>query len=284
LEGVKITVGPPYFARVFTPIAALVILMLGVGPHLPWKRAGRVAWGRLFTLGAIGAGLALGIARLTFGPGPVGAMAAFALGGWLVVLALAEWGRRLRALGGPSIFARLRRLPRAQHGMTLAHLGLAVLVFGVSAAESFTEEHLVMLAPGEVVRVGAFDVRFDGVEPVAGPNYTAIEGHFTARRNGHVVTRLAPQQRTYWAPPMETTEAAIRPFVTGDLYVVIGDPVKGRWSARLYWKPLVGWIWIGALMIAFGGLIALSDRRLRIFARRRSRRKRRSGMKAGMAT
>ncbi len=266
LQGVKITVGPPYFARVFTPIAALLVLLLGIGPHLPWKRAPRVGWRRLVPFGVAGAALALLFVRFVFGTGPALAMAGFGLGGWLAGLSLLDWWRRLRAMPGDGPWRRLRRLPRAQHGMTLAHLGLAVLVFGITAAESFTEERLVMLSPGDTVRLDDLDVRFEGVEPVAGPNYTAIRGRFTAFRQGRVVARLGPEQRTYWSPPMETTEAAIRPFPLGDLYVVIGDPVRDRWSARLYWKPLVGWIWAGALMIAFGGAIALSDRRLRIFA------------------
>jgi cytochrome c-type biogenesis protein CcmF len=148
--------------------------------------------------------------------------------------------------------------------MSLAHFGMAVAILGMTGAESWTTERLVVVHEGDVVSMAGYDFRFDGAEPVAGPNYTALRGHFTVFRDGEFITRLAPEDRTYANPRMQTTEAAIHSLFLADLYAVVGDPDgSGGWSARLYIKPLVGWMWAGTGMMMLGGMLSISARRVR---------------------
>ncbi|GAB4123974.1 MAG: heme lyase CcmF/NrfE family subunit [Rhodothalassiaceae bacterium] len=273
LTGDKVTVGPPFFEASFTPVMALLVLALGFGPLLAWKRGDlvRAAIRLRFAL-SLAAALAA-LAFVLWGAGPVMAFLGFALGGWLIGAGLVDLVARsgLPATSPRQAFARLRGLPRATFAMILAHMGLGITIFGISASEAWTDETLTVLAIGETAEVGDYRFRLEGVEPVAGPNYTAIRARFAVSRNGREHAPLLPEQRSYSAPPMETTEAAIAPHIGGDLYAVIGDPTSdGRWSARLYFKPLVSWIWGGALVMALGGILSLSDRRLRIGAPRRT--------------
>ena len=146
--------------------------------------------------------------------------------------------------------------------MSAAHLGLAIFIIGVTVSGTWTEEKLVILRDGESQQVGPYTYIFKGVRPVAGPNYTAIQGHFEVERGGVLVATLRPEQRSFSTPRMQTTEAAIRTTAAGDLYSVIGEAMEGGgWTMRLYFKPLIAWIWLGALMMVFGGMLALSDRR-----------------------
>jgi len=182
---------------------------------------------------------------------------------------------RIKLFAAPAseTLSRARGLPRAAWGMTVAHLGVALLVMGITVSEIWQVEVQQVMKPGETVQVGPVQYRFLGVEPYKGPNYTAQRGRFEVLEQGRVVRELRPAQRRYQQPPMETTEAAISPSLLGDLYAVVGEGDAERgWAVRLYWKPLVSWIWLGALIMALGGFLSLSDRRLRVGApaRRRS--------------
>ena len=275
VSGEKISVGAPYYARIFVPLMMVLLLALGFGPLLSWKRGklGRAA--RLLRPALVLALMAVPLAWAIYGAGPVMAFLGFALAVWLVAAVLVEWAERVRLFRVPpgASLARARGLPRRHYGMALAHLGLAVTIFGITASETWTAERLAVMAPGDTEHVGAFDFRFEGVRPVVGPNYTAIRGRFRVTRDGAPVVDLLPEERTFTAPPMTTTEAAIHPLVSGDLYAVIGEAAgEGRWSVRLYMKPLVSWIWLGALIMILGGGLSLSDRRLRVGAPSRARR------------
>ena len=154
----------------------------------------------------------------------------------------------------------MRRTPLFTWGMVIAHLGIAVALAGMAAESAFTKETLIAARPGQSVAVGPFRVRFDGVEPVAGPNWTAIEAQLSATR-GDTSWPLRPQARLFSAPPTPTSEAAIQTLWDGQLYVAIGaDDGQGRWQLRLWWKPLVTLIWLGGAMIALGGLLSLIGR------------------------
>jgi cytochrome c-type biogenesis protein CcmF len=147
--------------------------------------------------------------------------------------------------------------------MVTAHLGIAVALAGMASESAFITETLVAASPGQIVRAGPFSVRFDGVEPVAGPNWTAIEARLTARR-GAASYALGPQARMFSAPPTPTSESAIRTFWDGQLYVALGaGDDQGRWQLRLWWKPFVTLIWAGGAMVAFGGFLSLLGRLLR---------------------
>ncbi|PWR22071.1 heme lyase CcmF/NrfE family subunit [Zavarzinia compransoris] len=262
--GAKVSVGPPYFNATFLPLLGPLMAALAVGPLLPWKRGdlGAVV-GRL----KIVAGIAFAGALAVFwavGQGPVLALVAFGfaffLGGAVIVelLERAQW----RKLGAGGALRRLVHLPRGAVGMTLAHLGLAVSVFGVAAATGFATEHQGIMKPGDKVEIGGYSLTFKGVTEVPGPNYTARRGMFEVAGVGV----MTPETRRFQSPPQETTEAAIHPTVAGDLYVVVGEPTGPGYAVRLYWKPFVLWIWAGGLLMAAGGFVSLSDRRLRVGA------------------
>src|SRR5688572_26621344 len=146
-------------------------------------------------------------------------------------------------------------------GMVIAHLGIAVALAGMASESAFSREKLVAARPGETVEVGPWSVRFDAADPLAGPNWTAIEGTLSARRGGGGPVVLKPQARMFSSPPTETSEAAIMTRLDGQLYAVLGKPDgEGRWQLRLWWKPFVTLIWLGGAMVAFGGLLALVGR------------------------
>ena len=271
LTGAKLSVGAPFYERTFVPLMVPLILLLAVGPLLSWKKASasaalsRVKWGALFIfLGALGAGLAFARDQLL-------AVAGLALGVWLIFGVLRELAFRIK-LGAISASRSLRRLvglPRAHIGMALAHLGLGVFVLGVTGAETWTREYQAVMQVGERVEVAGYEFDLKSVRGVAGANYTALRGEFDVSRNREKIVTLFPEQRTYTSPQMVTTEAAIRTLFLGDLYVVIGETDSGQgWSVRLYFKPLVAWIWMGALLMALGGLVALTDRGARLSVNR----------------
>jgi cytochrome c-type biogenesis protein CcmF len=153
--------------------------------------------------------------------------------------------------------------------MVVAHLGIAVFIVGVTMVKSYETERDVRMAVGDTITVGGFTLRFDGTTDTRGPNYRAARGSFDVSRDGRHVATKFPEKRVYDASGQTMTEADIETMLTGDLYVSLGEPVEnGAWSVRVYHKPFVTWIWGGCLMMALGGLIALSDRRYRVAKRR----------------
>jgi cytochrome c-type biogenesis protein CcmF len=189
------------------------------------------------------------------------------LAAWIVAATAAGTLDRIRhARGG--LAAGLAREPRAWWGMTLAHLGVAVFITGVTLVKGYETERDVRMAVGDTVAVGGYTFRFTGVRDAAGPNYRAVRGAVEVARDGRAVRSLHPEKRVYLAQEMPMTEAAIASGPFGDLYVSLGDPVgEGAWTLRIYHKPFVTWIWGGCLLMALGGLLAISDRRYRARAR-----------------
>ena len=276
ISGQKVSVGPAYFNGVFVPIMAPLCAAIAVGPLLAWKRGDLLgAFSRLKFAG-IAAILGLLLALWLHGNGAWLSLLGLGLGFWLIAGSLTEWGTRLKLFSAPisETLQRARHLPRSAWGMTVAHLGVGLLILGITVSETWQIEKQLVMQPGQTVQVGPVEYRFTGVQTVRGPNYTALQGRFELLRDGRVVDVLMPAQRRYPQPPMETTEAAIRPSPLADLYVVVGegDPQRG-WAVRLYWKPMVSWIWLGALVMAFGGVLSLSDRRHRVGAPRMAKAK-----------
>ena len=158
--------------------------------------------------------------------------------------------------------------------MVLAHLGVAVAVFGMAADSAFTTERLVAARVGDTAEVGPWRVTLTAVDPVAGPNWTALEAKLVARYDGGASHALAPQSRSFWTPPQQTSESALLTRWNGQLYAVIGGEAEGdRWQLRLWWKPFVNWIWGGGLLIGLGGLLALIGRLAADLRRRAARTK-----------
>jgi cytochrome c-type biogenesis protein CcmF len=273
----KISVGPPYFDAVFVPVMAPLVFLMGVGPIARWKSAELPdLWTRLKW--ALAISLILGVSlpfvavaddpeRLSWTP-----MAAFGywMAAWIAVTTLEMIRRQIRNAPG-SLLAKLGAQPRGWWGMILAHLGIAVFIVGVTSVRSYEVERDVKISPGEVITVDEYTFKFNGVKEVDGPNYRAAQGNFTLFRKDRVIDTLEPEKRVFFAraSEMPMTEAAIRSSITGDVYVSLGEPVgDGAWTARIYYKPFVTWIWGGCVLMALGGFVAMSDRRYRMLARK----------------
>jgi cytochrome c-type biogenesis protein CcmF len=265
----KVSVGPPYFDAVFVPLALPALFLMGAGPLASWRKvstaelARRLAGALLVTAG-VAAALAL-----TVGPARPLAGLSLALAAWLAATVFTGVGRRLR-LGDADALGRALRRSRGFYGMSVAHLGVAVCVVGVTLVSAYESEREVRMSPGDTLSLAGYTLRFDGVERVPGPNYLAARGRFAVSRGGEVLFDLLPEKRLYNASGNTMTEAAIDYGLTRDLYVSLGDPLgQGAWSVRAYHKPFVTWIWAGAVLAALGGLLALSDGRYRLRAARR---------------
>lgn len=272
--GYKVSVGAPYFNIVFLWLAVPLIAAMAVGPLLNWKRADLAgALGRLKAVALLS--LAAIIASWFWrGDGPVMAPLGMGLGVWLAGGILADIAGRARLTGGlgPAL-RRARGWPRSQWGMSVAHGGIAIIIFGIAASSAWEEEKILIMDKGASVDIAGYRFTLRDVEDLEGPNYTGTSATFDVTRgDGHVVT-LYPEVRRYPTPSMETTEAAIHPLVSGDLYAVIGKAQSGGgWGVRLYHKPLISWLWAGALMMVVGGFLSLSDRRYRLGVPRRAKR------------
>jgi len=269
----KISVGPPFFNAVFIPLMTPMVAAMAVGPLLAWKRGDLARALKTLWL-AMALALVLGIATWSWqsGQSPWG-IVGITIGSWLAIGTLIELADRVRLFRIPmgDSLRRLTKLPRANWGMTLAHFGLALAVFGVTGAGVWKVERVQSMHPGDSVTVSGYDFRFDGASEKEGPNYLITEGRFTVTKDGKLIAELAPEKRIYTVRQMPTTEAGIHTLLSGDLYAVIGDSNSdGSFVTRIYFNPLVVWMWIGALTMVAGGVLSLSDRRFRIGAPKRS--------------
>jgi cytochrome c-type biogenesis protein CcmF len=276
LSGQSISVGAPYYGLTFGPLMAAALLILPAGPLLAWKRGDltgalqRLAWAAAL---AVAAGL---LALLVASPGKAVSAAGVLLGAWLVAGSLAEvahragFGRLKTAQAGQ----RLLRLPRAEWGMTLAHLGIGVFVIGACCELSLRTEAAKVLTPGQSFRAGAYVLSLSDVTPVQGPNFTAERAALQVSGPGGARFDVAPERRFYPAQRQTTSKVAIRRQGGRDLYVVLGErqDVGGHpaWLVRVFFNPLARLIFAGPLLMALGGLVSLSDRRLRLAVGRKA--------------
>ncbi|MFN3946307.1 MAG: heme lyase CcmF/NrfE family subunit [Allosphingosinicella sp.] len=251
--GEQLSVGPPYFNTAAGPLALVLVAVMGAGPLLKWRRdralelARRIAFPALLTVAAL-------IAVLVAAPGT----------GILPLLGLGLAFGVGAASVAPLWKRNLRRTPLFIWGMVVAHLGIAVSMAGMAFEAAFTEEKLVAAEIGQLSEIGPFTVRFDAVEPVAGPNWTALEAQLTARRGDGPSFAMRPQARMFSSPVTETSEAALATRWDGQLYAVLGkEDETGRWQLRLWWKPFVTLIWFGGILVAIGGALSLVGRVLR---------------------
>jgi len=266
LTGEKISVGPPYFNATFMPLMIPLLIATGVGPFLAWKRGDLP--GVLSRLKII-AGLSFAaffVAWYLSDSHSALAGLGMAVGIWLLFATLSYFADRIKLFAVPlaESLRRARGLPRSTWGMTAAHCGAAIMVIGITVSGGWQKEQLSIINPGDNIDIGSYTFNLVGVREVPGSNYTAMTGTFDVYRDGKLVTTMTPSVRHFTVPPMDTTEAAIYTMATGDLYAVIGKSQAGGYATRLYWKPLVTWIWGGALIMALGGGLALSDRRHRV--------------------
>ena len=263
----KLSVGEPFFNAAFTPFMVLLALILPLGAIMPWKRAeiGR-SFRPLIPAAVLSVALIALIYALQTGKsalGPVGA----GLGLWVVLGALTDlWQRGGRGPVGGRL-ARLTRLPRADWGKVTAHTGLGITVFAVAAMTAWVTEDIRVVKVGESFALGPYQVTLAEVHEEQGPNYTTSMAEMRVTKAGVDVVTLFPEKRVYPVAAMPTTEAAIDYGLFRDLYLVIGDPQEGGgYAVRSYIKPFANWLWGGALIMAIGGLLSLSDRRFRVAA------------------
>ncbi len=263
----KLSVGPPFFNAAFTPFMILLGLILPVGSNLPWKRANILNSSKklifVFILSICLAGLIWAIQTGKSLIGPVGVF----LGAWIVMGTILDLFSKL----GRSIsLKRLIVLPRADFGKFFAHSGLGITMFAIAALTSWEKEDIRVVPVGGSWKIAAYELKLNSIENVRGPNYFSTMGVIAVSKDGQLLTVLRPEKRNYPVAQMPTTEAAIDYRLSRDLYVVLGDQQSDNsWTIRTYLKPFTNWIWGGCALMAVGGLLSLTDRRLRIAAARR---------------
>ena len=259
----KLSVGKPYFDAVFVPLMTPALFLMGVGPITKWRSAKPIEL-------VIQLRWALGIAAVS------AVIAPFVIRSWSPIigfgLVMAVWIAvstlhhllvRLR-LHPQGVVQGLRQQSASYFGMVMAHIGVAVFVFGVTMVSGFEEEKDLRMQAGNTSTLAGYEIRFDGVKQTQGSNYTAAQGQITISKNGQVVNVMQPEKRKYYSSEMLMTEAAIYSKISGDLYISMSEPVsETEWGIKVQYKPFVSWIWGGAFLIALGGFIAIIDKKYR---------------------
>ena len=268
----RVSVGPPFYAATFVPLMMPMVAAMAVGPMLAWKK-GDFA-GAMTKLGAafMAALAVMAAAWYVSDGGPLLALVGLGLAAWMIFGALTDLSERIALFRRPLpiSFRRALGLPRSAYGGMLAHAGLGILIAGAVAATAWKTERIQMMRIGDTIEVAGFNLRLDGVDQRNEANYVAERAQITVLRDDGAIDVLTPERRFYPVERQTTTEAAIRASLFGDLYAVIGEPDEsGAWVTRLYYEPLVGWIWFGAVLMATGGALSLSDRRIKVGAARK---------------
>jgi len=274
----KVSVGPPFFNATFAPLMVPLVIMMAAGPMLAWKRGNlRIVTPKLVPA-AIVTILAIVATFVLVPGGPILAPFAMGLAAWLAAGTLAEWGGRIKLFRVPvgDSWRRLKGQPRAASGMTLAHLGLAIMIVGITGSSAWRAELITTLVPGESADGAGYTVTLTEVTRGRGPNYNYERGRLTISEQGEKITTLTTERRFFPVAGQTTTEAGIHTTILADLYGVIGEPgrtpeTSNAWTVRFFVNPLVSWIWLGAMVMVFGGSLSLTDRRHRVGAPRRGR-------------
>ena len=276
LTGAKISVGAPFFNLTFGPLVLALLFAMPFGPLLAWKR-GDLYGAAQRLMAAFGIGLVvIGLTYAIEGKEPVLAPFAAGLAFYIMVGAAIDLVERTGLFRMPlrTVAARAGGLPRSAWGTAVAHFGMALTMLGIIAAGSWGTEQIVAVKPSQTIAISGYDLTFDGLSQQAGPNYSAVVGRFTVREGGSVIGVMQPSKRSFAARGMSTNEAALMARGFGQLYLSLGDTeANGALAIRLYYKPLVLLIWIGAVIMMLGGALSLSDRRLRVGAPKPARAK-----------
>jgi cytochrome c-type biogenesis protein CcmF len=276
ITGQKISVGAPFFNATFGPLFVPLLIAVPFGPLLAWKRGDLLGVAQRL-VGAAGiAAIAVAVVFAMEGGGPI--LMPFAIGLALFVMAgaLTEIVERTGLLRVPLATALLRAkgLPRSAWGAAVAHFGLGITLLGIVGETQWSLEQIAELRPGETISIRRYDLNFDGMTSRQGPNYRELAAHFTVRRHGEVIGVMEPAKRSFPSRGTAVTETALMNRGFSQLYLSLGDPnPDGSLSVRLYYKPLVLLIWVGAVIMVLGGALSLSDRRLRVGAPKPARSK-----------
>ena len=263
----KYSVGPPYFNAVFVPLMALLVPFMGIGPISRWKQDQPARWRHELLQPALVVLLMAAVLPLVTHGFNIWVALAVLLAGWLLIGLLRDLLERTRSARG--LAAKARRLTPSYLGMWLAHLGFAAMVLGVTVVSQHSIERDLRMEPGDVQEIAGYRFEFLRVTQVQGPNYDADQADFRILRGEQVVAVLSPQKRRYRASGQVMTEAAIDPGVSRDLFIAMGEPVgDSAWAIRLQYKPMIRWIWFGALLVGFGAITTTLDKRYRLTQRR----------------
>ncbi|MBQ0742284.1 MAG: heme lyase CcmF/NrfE family subunit [Pseudomonas sp.] len=267
VSGTLVSVGPPYFNALFLPLMALLMAAMGVGMLSRWKDT-PVKW--LFSQlkwVLVGAAIAAVALAVWIGDHQLAVGSMLLLVFWVVGMSIKDIRNKIRHKGAVT---GLRGLTRSYWGMTFAHIGIAVCAVGVVGASLFDSQRDLRMVPGDQLELGGYSFQFEGVRHLEGSNWESDKAVVNVFRDGRQITTLRPEKRLYTVQNQLMTEAAIHAGLTRDLFVAMGEPLGGdAWAMRVHIKPFVRWIWLGALFMTFGGLLAASDKRYRLRGRQR---------------
>ena len=264
LELGKISVGFPWFNKMFLMTMPFLALLMGIGLTTHWKRHDPKQLIQSLWI-ALAISTLIGLLSLYLTDGNTMVALGMGLTFWLVVTHIQSMADRLKHKGGlGGIVNDLRGSGRSYYGMIIAHIGVAITIVGITMVQNYGIEKDIRMSPGDTAEIAGYTFLFEGVSDYPGPNYTAHRGMFKITKEGEPVTTLHPEKRTYFVQTQPMTEAAIDPGFTRDIYISMGDAIGGGdWALRLYYKPYIRWIWLGSLFMGFGGLLAIMDRRYR---------------------
>ncbi|RUR13294.1 heme lyase CcmF/NrfE family subunit [Legionella sp. km772] len=251
----KLSVGAPYFNAVFVPLMIPLLILMGIGIHLKWNKDNGLGILKKLSPIALASVFAPLILLLITAPSFSGsAYLGLVLAFWVILSTLSSLVKRIKERG-------LVHLSQAYWGMVLAHWGVAVTVLGITVSSNYGVQDDVRLAPGDKMNLVGYTIEFISQSALQGPNYTGTQTEFKITHQDN--TRfIYPEKRIYTIGQMAMTESAIDVTPFRDIYVALGEPLdEESWSVRVYYKPLVRWIWGGGFMILAGGFLALSDRR-----------------------
>jgi cytochrome c-type biogenesis protein CcmF len=270
----KISVGPPYFNAFFVPLMGVLCLLMGIGPLTLWKRTSKERiWN--FIRKPLVVSLVLGLVFPVFYEGvlygkeySIFAAMTVAVAAWILSTLVADIHHKVR--NANNLNEGLSRLSRSYYGMVLAHVGVAVTLLGVCLTSIYSDQRDLRMEEGERLSLGRYDYHLVVINSIAGPNYRAQQGQIDVYKDNHLVSSLFPEKRQYLSGGNVMTEAGIDSGFFGDIYVALGQPLgkadngKQAWAVRLHDKPFVNLIWLGALLMGLGGLLAISDKRYRL--------------------
>mgnify|MGYP000023230751 CR=1 FL=1 len=258
----KISVGPPYFNAVFVPIMSVLFVIMGIGPLIRWKRAKKGELRKqIFKPSFISIALGLLFPLVYQGEFHLGVSFGIALALWVSMVVVRDLRNQAKQSSGGYAISRVSL---SQWGMAVAHTGIAVTIVGVTIISTYEKETSVKMFAGNTVQSSGYSFTFNGVKNVQGPNYHAEQGQIEVRKDDDFIALLKPERRTYMVQTMGMTDVDIDANLFRDIYVALGDPLPdGAWAVRIHYNPFVRWIWLGAIFMGIGAILAMLDKRYR---------------------